>query len=126
MKNTDHNLEVIKKLKELGVRIALDNFGTGHSSFNYLTRLPIDTLKIDTSYISRISSNDNDAYIAETIINLAHKIGITVIAEGVENEEQKALLERLNCDILQGYLFSKAVTDEEIIELLKEGEYNNG
>ena len=126
MKNIDHNLEVIKKLKELGVRIALDNFGTGHSSFNYLTRLPIDTLKIDTSYISRISSNDNDAYIAETIINLAHKIGITVIAEGVENEEQKVLLERLNCDILQGYVFSKAVTDEEIIELLKEGEYNNG
>lgn len=120
MKNFEHNLEVLNKLKGLGVRIALDDFGTGYSSFHYLTRIPIDTLKIDKSFVAKINENEKDAYIAEIIINLAHKLGIQVIAEGVENIEQLKILQEETCDVLQGYFFSRAVTGEEFIEMMKQ------
>ncbi|MCR5702421.1 MAG: EAL domain-containing protein [Lachnospiraceae bacterium] len=120
LKNFEHNLEIINKLKGFGVRIALDDFGTGYSSFNYLTKIPIDTLKIDRSFVAKINNNEKDAYIADTIINLAHKLGITVIAEGVENIEQLNLLKEETCDILQGYFFSKALNEEEFFAMLNE------
>ncbi len=120
MKNFEHNLEIVNKLKGLGVKIALDDFGTGYSSFNYLTKIPIDILKIDRTFIARINDNEKDAFIADTIINLAHKLGIKVIAEGVENTEQLSLLQEQTCDILQGYFFSKALDKEEFIAMLKD------
>lgn len=119
MKNFEHNLALINRMKELDIQIALDDFGTGYSSFSYLTKIPINTLKIDKSFIAGICDNENDNYIAGTIINLAHQLGITVIAEGVETIEQLRILQQQMCDILQGYFFSRAISEEEFIELLK-------
>ena len=119
MTNFEHNLALINRMKELDIQIALDDFGTGYSSFSYLTKIPINTLKIDKSFIAGICDNKNDKYIAGTIINLAHHLGITVIAEGVETIEQLRILQHQMCDILQGYLFSRAIPEEEFIELLK-------
>lgn len=120
MKNFDHNLEVINQLKGMGVKIALDDFGTGYSSFNYLTKIPIDMVKIDRTFIAKIDENGKDSFIASTIINLAHQLGITVIAEGVENIEQLKVLQKDTCDVLQGYFFSKPVNKEEFIEKIRE------
>ncbi len=119
MKHFHHNLTLVNQMKELGINIALDDFGTGYSSFSYLTKIPINTLKIDKSFISEICKNKNDAYISGTIINLAHQLGITVIAEGVETIEQLRILQEQSCDILQGYLFSRPIPEDEFIELLK-------
>lgn len=119
MKNFDHNLILIKKLKEMGIRIALDDFGTGYSSFSYLTKIPIDTLKIDKSFIDNICNNENDQYITETIIKLAHKLNIKVIAEGVETLEQLRILQSHTCDVLQGYFFSRAISEKDFIEMLQ-------
>ena len=118
MKNFEHHLSIINQIKELGVQVALDDFGTGYSSFNYLTKLPIDTLKIDKSFIASICENDNDLYIAGTIIELAHKLGISVVAEGVETIDQLRVLQTQMCDKLQGYFFSRPITEESFIEML--------
>lgn len=120
MNSFEHNLKLIKQFKELGVSIALDDFGTGYSSFNYLTQIPIDTLKIDKSFIDGICSNEKDKYIADSIISLAHKMKISVVAEGVENREQLKVLQAQLCDTLQGYLFSKPLNTNDFIELLNE------
>ena len=107
MNSFEHNLKLINQMKELGCSIALDDFGTGYSSFNYLTQIPIDTLKIDKSFIDGICSNEKDRCIADSIIDLAHKMDISVVAEGVEDNEQLQILQNQFCDTLQGYLFSK-------------------
>ncbi len=118
MNSFEHNLELINQFKELGVSIALDDFGTGYSSFNYLTQIPIDTLKIDKSFIDGICSNEKDKCIADSIISLAHKMDISVVAEGVEDVNQLHILQKQFCDTLQGYLFSKPLSSTEFIELL--------
>lgn len=103
----------------LGVRIALDDFGTGYSSLNYLTKMPIHTLKIDKSFIDNITKSTKDSYIADTIIQLAHNLNMTVIAEGVEDMEQLELLKKKNCDIIQGYIFSKALSTDDLYEFIQ-------
>ncbi len=118
MNSFDHNLKLINQMKELGCSIALDDFGTGYSSFNYLTQIPIDTLKIDKSFIDGICSNEKDRCIAYSIIDLAHKMDISVVAEGVEDNEQLQILQNQFCDTLQGYLFSKPLNSTDFIELL--------
>lgn len=119
MNSLEHNLELINQIKALGASIALDDFGTGYSSFNYLTQIPIDTLKIDKSFIDGICSNEKDRYIADSIISLAHKMHISVVAEGVEDVNQLEILQRQFCDTLQGYLFSKPVNNIDFIDLLE-------
>lgn len=118
MNSFEHNLKLINQMKELGCSIALDDFGTGYSSFNYLTQIPIDTLKIDKSFIDGICSNEKDRCIANSIIDLAHKMDISVVAEGVEDNEQLQILQNQFCDTLQGYLFSKPLNSTDFIELL--------
>lgn len=118
MNSFEHNLKLINQMKELGCSIALDDFGTGYSSFNYLTQIPIDTLKIDKSFIDGICSNEKDRCIADSIIDLAHKMDISVLAEGVEDNEQLQILQNQFCDTLQGYLFSKPLNSTDFIELL--------
>ncbi len=110
---------LLNNLQSLGVRISLDDFGTGYSSLNYLTSIPINTLKIDKSFIDNIHNNKKDYYIADTIIQLAHSIDIKVIAEGVESEEQLDLLKCKNCDIVQGFIFSKPLPPSALINILK-------
>lgn len=118
VKNPDYAIEVMRDIRDLGVTIALDDFGTGFSSLNYLKKFPVDTLKIDRSFVADMLSSDTDQHIAETIITLAHQLKLTVVAEGVETEEQLKVLKDLGCDQLQGYLFSPPVSTEDFEAML--------
>lgn len=118
MRDVDAAVDVLQQLKTLEVRIALDDFGTGYSALNYLKRLPIDHLKIDQSFVRDIASAPDDAIICNAIIGLAHNLQVSVVAEGVETEEQMMFLKRRQCDAMQGFLFSKAVTAEAFAQLI--------
>jgi diguanylate cyclase (GGDEF)-like protein/PAS domain S-box-containing protein len=109
----DDAVRKISALKQAGIRFSLDDFGTGYSSLSYLRFLPLEQLKIDRSFISRIPDNANDVAVVEAIIAMAHKLGLSVIAEGVETEQQLAFLAGQGCDAYQGFLFSKPVPLEE-------------
>jgi len=98
-----------ERLKELGVRLSLDDFGTGYSSLSYLHRFPTSAVKIDRSFITNIGPRGENAAIVRTIVNLAHNLGMKVIAEGVETEDQRQLLLDMGCEFGQGYLFSRPV-----------------
>lgn len=111
---------LLNSLQELGVKVSLDDFGTGYSSLNYLTRMPINTLKIDKSFIDNISSSQKDSYIAESIIMLAHSLNIRVVAEGVEHEEQLMLLREQKCDFIQGYIYSPPLHPSELLDVIRE------
>ena len=106
------------ELKRLGVSIALDDFGTGYSSLSYLKRLPIDVLKIDKSFVDGIGVDEKSEYIAESIIKLSHSLNLNVVAEGVETKEQLGYLNKMKCDIAQGYYFSKPEKFEVIKEMI--------
>ena len=112
--------KLLSNLQELGVKISLDDFGTGYSSLNYLTKMPIDTLKIDKSFIDNICTNEKDAQIAESIIQLAHSLDIKVVAEGVESEDQLAVLRGKHCDIIQGFIYSPPLHPAQLLEIIKE------
>ena len=102
------------------MKIANDDFGTGYSSLSYLKRFPIDTLKIDKSFINEITTDEDEAAIVKAIVMMGHALGLTVIAEGVETPEQLAYLTTLGCDLIQGYLFSTPLPTEAFTELLME------
>lgn len=110
----------LQKIHNLGVRIAMDDFGTGFSSLSYLNMLPIDTIKIDQSFVKDIGIDPKDEAIVKAIIGLAHTLGLKVIAEGVEEEYQVDFLQENNCDILQGYYYSRPVAVDVVTELLIE------
>ena len=120
---TMHNLEktvsVLKSLKEVGIKISIDDFGTGYSSLNYLKHFPVDKLKIDRIFIKNILLLEKDLAIVKSTVSLAHNLGLNVIAEGVELEEQREALEKLGCDELQGFLYSRALPAEEFIQYFR-------
>jgi len=111
---------LLTTLQNLGIKISLDDFGTGYSSLNYLTKLPINTLKIDKSFIDNICSNTKDSYISETIIQLAHSLKIQVVAEGVEDMDQLNMLKRQKCDIIQGFIFSEPLHPPALVDVILE------
>ena len=113
----DYVIDILNKLKKIGVKIALDDFGTGYSSLNYLQMLPIDTLKIDKSFVDNINSENARKQIVGPIISLVHQMNISVIAEGVETEEQLKYLRNHKCDFIQGYLFGKPLTNEDLYNI---------
>ena len=117
MENGDASVEILSRFKNLGVRISIDNFGAGFSAFNYLRRMPIDTLKIDKSFIRDICTGENGEEVVTAIIRLAKNLHLKVIAEGVETNTQRAFMKDKQCDEMQGFLFSKAVTTEEVEKL---------
>jgi diguanylate cyclase (GGDEF)-like protein len=119
MNDIDHNITRLNQIREMGVGIALDDFGTGYSSLSYLKRFPINTLKIDRSFIITIDTDYEDAAIVEAIIALANTLKLTVVAEGVETHGQLKALNRFQCDIIQGYYFSKPVPTDQILELMQ-------
>jgi EAL domain-containing protein (putative c-di-GMP-specific phosphodiesterase class I) len=102
-----------------GIRISIDDFGTGYSSLTHLKRFPINTIKIDRSFVRDITTDSDDAAIVGAIISMAHNMELNVIAEGVENEEQLEFLRKLHCDEIQGFLFSPPVPHQEAGELLQ-------
>ncbi|KZL90374.1 sensor domain-containing protein [Clostridium magnum] len=118
MKNLDYTIKVINDLKRLNINTSLDDFGTGFSSLNYLMRLPINTLKIDKSFLDNIVLNSNEELIAKTIIKLAKKMKLDVVAEGVETPDQLNFLKKQKCNIAQGYLFSKPIPSKEVEDML--------
>lgn len=120
MKDPEEAIEKLHELKLMGIKVAIDDFGTGYSSLNYLKRFPIDTLKIDKTFVSDVCKDPHDTAIVRAIINLGHALDLTVIAEGVETKEQLQYLSALECDVVQGFLFSKALSVSAFEELLVE------
>lgn len=119
MQDIEYSTNTIRALKDLGISISVDDFGTGYSSLNYLRRFPIDTLKIDKSFITHIMTNNDDASIVKAIIALAHSLKMKVIAEGVETTEQYNFLKDNHCDGIQGFLLSKPLSVIDITQFIK-------
>ena len=120
MKEPEQAIEKLHELKLMGIKVAIDDFGTGYSSLNYLKRFPIDTLKIDKTFVSDVCKDPHDTAIVRAIITLGHALDLTVIAEGVETQEQLQYLSSLGCDVVQGFLFSKSLEARVFEELLIE------
>jgi diguanylate cyclase (GGDEF)-like protein/PAS domain S-box-containing protein len=118
MNDLKFTIDLLNKFNEMGVTIALDDFGTGYSSLNYLKKLPLQSLKIDKSFVDNITNDDKELAIAKAITTLAHTLNLSIVAEGVETEDQFSVLKELNCDTAQGYLFSRPLPAEEIERLL--------
>src|SRR5262249_24895811 len=105
---------ILNRLKELGVRLAIDDFGSGYSSLGYLKRLPLDVLKIDKSFVMTMMADEDSAAIVRSTIDLAHNLGLEVVAEGVASEHVSAVLGTLQCDAAQGFYFSAPIADAEV------------
>ncbi|HMF56180.1 MAG TPA: EAL domain-containing protein, partial [Pyrinomonadaceae bacterium] len=120
MENIDTAVDMLMRLRSLNVEISLDDFGTGYSSLSYLHRFPINTLKIDRSFVSRMTESSENAEIVRTIATLARSLEMDVVAEGIEKERQFEQLKALNCEYGQGYLFSEPVAYDEAFRLLLE------
>jgi EAL domain-containing protein (putative c-di-GMP-specific phosphodiesterase class I) len=114
------SVEILRALRGLGVRISLDDFGTGYSSLSYLKTLPVDTVKLDQSFVRDITTDPGDAAIAKAVIAMAHSLGLRVVAEGVETRDQLSFLRDQGCDSFQGHLFSAAVPGDYIAALLEQ------
>ena len=120
MQNFEITLETLRELRNLGVGVAVDDFGTGQSSLIYLKHFPIDTVKIDKEFLSEVTSDETAAAIVSYVINLAHTLGLRVVAEGVETDEQYTFLRHYACDMMQGFLFSKPLPVEAVVPFLQQ------
>ncbi len=116
MNNPAQAIAILLRLKKLGIKIAIDDFGTGYSSLSYLTQLPIDRLKIDSSFTQKIPADTQSVKVVQSIISLAKSLQLKITAEGVENKEQFDFLKKLNCDEVQGYLLSHPLSEKELID----------
>jgi len=110
------SIQAMLELRALGCRIAIDDFGTGYSSLSYLKRLPVDELKIDQSFVRDMQTDADDAVIVRSTIDLAHNLGIAVVAEGVENVQVWNMLRELQCDLAQGYYMGRPMPVEEFLQ----------
>lgn len=117
----DETKTTLSKLKDMGVHISIDDFGTGYSSLMYLKTFPIDTIKIDKSFVRDVTVDADDRAITQAIISMAHSLKLDVVAEGVETTEQLELLKSQNCDMIQGFLYSKPIPAEGVISLISNG-----
>ena len=120
MQNIQETSMLLQELKALGVQISIDDFGTGYSSLSYLKHLPIDYLKIDKSFVNDISTSSKDEAIIQTIVDMGHHMKINVVAEGIENEQQLQCLVKLQCNVGQGYYFSKPLPAEQVVHLFRQ------
>lgn len=122
MEDAESTSAVFKRLADLGVSLSIDDFGTGYSSLAYLKRFPIDRIKIDKTFVDDISGESNAGAIARAVTTLGHSFGMEVTAEGVETTDQVTFLRRLECDEIQGYLFSKPLPRDEFESFVREYE----
>ena len=122
MESPENGLQMMNRLRERGIHLALDDFGTGYSSLAYLKRFPLNTLKIDKAFIDDIAVSNVDRHMAAAIINIAHNLGLKVVAEGVEEEAQLDILRRYDCEMLQGFLYSRPLNAERFEKLLTENQ----
>ena len=113
LKNSEDTAKILVRLGEMGIHIAIDDFGTGYSSLSYMKQLPVDTIKVDSSFVRDIGTDPNDEAIIRAIIAMTHSLKLNVVAEGVEREDQYRVLRDLNCDEYQGFLFSPALPAAE-------------
>lgn len=118
MSNFEQVKSDIQKLQALGVQVALDDFGTGYSSYSYLTQFNIDILKIDRSFIQEIPANHKSTVIVHSLITMMRELGVNLVAEGIETQEQFDLLQKFKCQLGQGYIFSKPVPQKDFETLL--------
>jgi EAL domain-containing protein (putative c-di-GMP-specific phosphodiesterase class I) len=118
LENIDTNIEKLRMLQDLGLDIALDDFGKGYSSLNYLKSLPINTLKIDKSFIDDVVTDNLTKSIVSSIILIGHKMGHSIVAEGIEDKSQLAYLKAAGCNIMQGYLLSKPLPEEDVVNFI--------
>jgi EAL domain-containing protein (putative c-di-GMP-specific phosphodiesterase class I) len=116
--NIEAAVGLLTQLRDLGVQLSIDDFGTGYSSLSYLQRFPIDTLKIDRSFVTQMMENEENLAIVRTIVALAQNLGMDVVAEGVETEDQLKLLRKLECENGQGYLFSTPLGGMQLDEFI--------
>lgn len=117
--NIETVISAFRACKKLGVRVVIDDFGTGHSALNYLKNFPVDVIKIDKSYVHGLATNNCDSAITATMIDLAHRLDLSVVAEGVERAEQLSLLQNLGCDAVQGYLFARPMEAADVCRWLE-------
>jgi EAL domain-containing protein (putative c-di-GMP-specific phosphodiesterase class I) len=106
-------VEVLQRLRERGIQVAMDDFGTGHSSLAMLRTLPLNVLKLDRSFVQHLPESETDAAVASAVVTLARRLGLSVVAEGVETEAQQHFLAEIGCDVLQGFLFSRPLPTAE-------------
>ena len=118
MDDIEHAIKWMTDIRELGVNISMDDFGTGYSSLSYLKRLPVDVLKIDRMFVSGVTVNKEDDLLITAIIAMAKGLGLSLVAEGVETDQQLAFLRQLNCDYIQGYYFSKPLTSDDFLKYI--------
>jgi EAL domain-containing protein (putative c-di-GMP-specific phosphodiesterase class I) len=121
MQDSKSTAAVLQSLKDIGVQLALDDFGTGYSSLSYMKRFPIDTLKIDQSFVRDLTTDADDASIVSAVIGMGKSLHMRVVAEGVETREQLAFLQEQNCPEGQGYYFSEPIVAKEFTEMLRRG-----
>jgi EAL domain-containing protein (putative c-di-GMP-specific phosphodiesterase class I) len=118
MSNPELAAKTLDRIKKLGITLSLDDFGTGYSSLGYLRRFPIDTLKMDRSFVGRMDTDNRDLELVRVIIQLAHTLGMEVVSEGIETRQQLELLTELNCEFGQGYFLAKPLPADEAGKLL--------
>ena len=123
MEGGDSTLKTLNELKDMGLRLSIADFGTGYSSLSYLKDFPVDSLKIDRSFVREIPHHERDAALMTAIIAMAHSLKLNVIAEGVETDAQLAFLLERGCDEMQGFLFSRPVCAEAFVRLVKDGRH---
>jgi EAL domain-containing protein (putative c-di-GMP-specific phosphodiesterase class I) len=114
MDDPDAALATMNALTELGVKLVLDDFGTGYSSLAYVQRFPISVLKVDRSFVANLGGESSDGAIVAAVVNMAHGLGVEVVAEGVETQSQAAALQALGCEYAQGYLYGRPMSAEEL------------
>ena len=124
MENIDNTIQTLHELKALGMNLSIDDFGTGYSSLNYLKRLPIQILKVDRSFVMDIPNDKDDMEITAAVIAMAHKLGLKVVAEGVEEQAQVDFLLENKCDFVQGYFFGKPMPVAELLSARKKSSAN--
>jgi EAL domain-containing protein (putative c-di-GMP-specific phosphodiesterase class I) len=126
LESLEESVRSVQELKALGLKISLDDFGTGYSSLSYLRRFPVDTLKIDQSFVQNVTTDPRDAAIATSVIALAHSLKLTVIAEGVETSDQLAFLREAKCEEMQGFVFSRAVPPHAFEQIVRGNSASHG